>query len=78
MAHQLKTRTTFEPAKTIQPIFTRGNVAVSRDGRILVSCVEEDVLLSDLWNGGEEITRIEGVCIYVVLRDQKWEADQLV
>jgi U3 small nucleolar RNA-associated protein 13 len=64
MAQHVKTRITFETANVISPIFTRGNVAVSKDGRILASCVEEDVLLTNLWNGGEELARIDGVCIW--------------
>ena len=61
MAHQIRTKTTFEPSRVVRPIFTRGNVAVSRNGRILASSVDEDVVVSDLWNGGEELARVEGV-----------------
>jgi U3 small nucleolar RNA-associated protein 13 len=53
-------KTTFEPESVIQPIFTRGNVALSRDGRILASCVEEDTVLTDLQTGAE-LAKIEGV-----------------
>jgi hypothetical protein len=53
-------KTTFEPEKVIQPIFTRGNVALSRDGRILASCIEEDTILTDLQTGAE-LAKIEGV-----------------
>jgi U3 small nucleolar RNA-associated protein 13 len=60
MAHQIKIRTTFEPTKSIQPIFTRGNVALCKNGRILASCVEEDVLLSDL-RTGTQLAKIQGV-----------------
>ena len=61
MAQRPQTRTTFEPAKVIQPIYTRGNVALDQSGRILASCLDEDVVLSDLRTGAE-LTRIEGVC----------------
>ena len=54
-------KTTFEPTKSIQPIYTGGSIAVDRSGRILASCVGEDVLLTDL-NTGERLARIEGVC----------------
>ena len=53
-------KTTFEPAKSIQPIYTGGGVAVDQSGRILASCLGEDVLLTDL-NSGEQLARIEGV-----------------
>jgi U3 small nucleolar RNA-associated protein 13 len=60
MAQSSKIKTTFEASKIIQPIFTRGNVALSKDGRILATCLEEDVILSD-FETGEELARIEGV-----------------
>jgi hypothetical protein len=53
-------KTTFEPETVIQPIFTRGNVALTRDGRILASCVEEDTVLTDLQTG-VQLAKIEGV-----------------
>jgi U3 small nucleolar RNA-associated protein 13 len=53
-------KTTFEPESVILPIFTRGNVALSRDGRILASCVDEDTVLTDL-QSGRQLARIEGV-----------------
>jgi U3 small nucleolar RNA-associated protein 13 len=61
MAQRPRIKTTFEPIKVIQPIYTRGNVALDQDGRILASCLDEDVMLSDL-RTGEELARIEGVC----------------
>jgi hypothetical protein len=57
----VKHKTTFEASRTIRPIFTRGNVAISKDGHILASCVDEEVLLTDLRNAGDELARIEGV-----------------
>ena len=62
MASRIKSSVTFAPAKVIQPIFTRGNVALSQDGRILASCLDEDVLLTDL-KTGEELVRVEGVSL---------------
>jgi hypothetical protein len=61
MAQRLQNKTTFAPARIIQPIYTRGSVALSKDGRILATCLDEDVLLTDL-RTGEELARIEGVC----------------
>jgi U3 small nucleolar RNA-associated protein 13 len=61
MAQRTQLKTTFEPVKVIQPIYTQGSVALSQDGRILVSCLDDDVVLTDL-NTGEELARIEGVC----------------
>ena len=55
-------KTTFEPAKSIQPIYTGGSVAADKSGRILVSCLGEHVLVTDL-NNGEQLARIEGVCL---------------
>jgi len=61
MAFKAEHKTTFEPNKVIQPIYTGGSVALSQDGRVLASCLGEDVLLSDLATG-EHLARIEGVC----------------
>jgi len=61
MAFKADTKTTFEPNKVIQPIYTGGSVGLSEDGRILASCVGEDVLLGDLATGAQ-LARIEGVC----------------
>ena len=60
MAFKAEIKTTFEPNKIIQPIYTGGSVALSQDGRIFASCLGEDVLLSDLTTG-ERLARIEGV-----------------
>jgi len=60
MAFKAEHKTTFEPNKIIQPIYTGGSVALSQDGRVLASCLGEDVLLSDLATG-EHLARIEGV-----------------
>ena len=62
MASRTKSTVTFAPAKVIQPIFTRGNISLSQDGRVLASCLDEDVLLTDL-NTGAELVRIEGVSL---------------
>ena len=65
MAQRLQIRTTFDAVKVIRPIYTRGNVALDEEGRILASCLDEDVVLSDL-RTGEELARLEGVSIFNV------------
>jgi hypothetical protein len=60
MAQNIQIKTTFEISKVIQPIFTRGNVVLSEDGRILATCLDEDVVLTDLYTGAE-LGRIDGV-----------------
>lgn len=61
MAFKAEHKTTFEPNKVIQPIYTGGSIGLSEDGRILASSVGEDVLLTDLASGSL-LARIEGVC----------------
>ena len=60
MAYKAEYKTTFEPGRVIQPIYTGGSVALSQHGRILASCLGEDALLSHLATG-EHLARIEGV-----------------
>ena len=60
MAYKADTRTTFEPSRVIQPIYTGGSVALSQDGKVLATCLGEEALLTDL-NTGEHLARIEGV-----------------
>ena len=60
MAYKAETKTTFEPSRVIEPIYTGGSVALSPDGRLLVSCLGQDALISDLATG-ERLARIEGV-----------------
>lgn len=60
MAYKAELKTTFDPSKIIQPIYTGGSVALSQDGRLLASCLGEEALLSDL-STGEHLARIEGV-----------------
>lgn len=65
MAYKAEIKTTFEPNKVIQPLYTGGSVALSQDGRILVSCLGEDALISDL-STGKHLARIEGVSVFKV------------
>ena len=53
---------TFEPERTIQPIYTGGDVSLSQDGRILATCLGEEALLTDL-STGRLLARIDGVHI---------------
>ena len=50
----------FEPERTIRPIYTGGDVALDATGRVLASCLGEDVTITDL-STGEALSRIEGV-----------------
>ncbi|KAI9766518.1 MAG: U3 small nucleolar RNA-associated protein 13 [Geoglossum simile] len=59
MASSPGTKITFEPAKSIHPIYTGGSVAADKTGRILATCLGEHVLVTDL-TSGEQLARIEG------------------
>ena len=54
--------TTFEPERSIQPIYTGGDVALDNTGRILVTCLGGDAVLTYL-ETGEVLARIDGVCL---------------
>ncbi|ERF68997.1 hypothetical protein EPUS_06684 [Endocarpon pusillum Z07020] len=58
MSSRISIKTTFEPAKTIEPIYTGGDVSLDRSGRLLASCVEEDVLILNIQTG-ERVFRVE-------------------
>ena len=60
MAYKADIKTTFEANRVIQPIYTGGSVALSRNGRILASTLGEEALLTDP-NTGAHLARIEGV-----------------
>lgn len=60
MSSRTKIITTYEPERTIQPIYTGGDVLLDREGRILATCLGEEALLTDL-DTGELLARIEGV-----------------
>lgn len=45
MATKVGTKTTFEAAKVIAPIYTGGDVSVNASGKILATCVDEDALI---------------------------------
>ena len=60
MALRAEVKTTFEPSRVIQPIYTGGSVALSEDGQILATCLGEEALLTNL-HTGQHLARIEGV-----------------
>jgi U3 small nucleolar RNA-associated protein 13 len=61
MGSRIHVKTTFEPRRTIQPIYTGGSVALDRAGQLLVTCLGEEAVLTEL-NTGRCLARIEGVC----------------
>lgn len=60
MASRNTLLTTFEPERVIQPIYTGGDVALDKEGRILATCLGEEAILTDL-NNGRALGRVEGV-----------------
>lgn len=62
MAQKISSKTTFEPGRVISPLYTGGSVALSRDGRVLATCLGEDALLTDLVTG-QRLAQIEGVSL---------------
>ena len=60
MASRSNALTTFEPDRIIQPIYTGGDVALDREGRILATCLGEEAVLTDL-DSGRALARLEGV-----------------
>lgn len=47
MATKVSVKTTFEAAKTIQPIYTGGDISGNLPGTLIATCVDEDVLVVD-------------------------------
>lgn len=60
MPSKASTTTTFEVERVIQPIYTGGDVALDKSGRILATCLGEEALITDL-NNGDLLVRVEGV-----------------
>ncbi|KAL4781198.1 quinon protein alcohol dehydrogenase-like superfamily [Aspergillus varians] len=52
-------KTTFEASRTLRPIYTGGSTALDASGRLLVTCVNEDVLVVDL-ETGDQLATLEG------------------
>lgn len=59
MTSKIATKTTFEAARTIEPIYTGGDVALDETGRFLATCLADEVLISSLENG-ERLLRVQG------------------
>jgi U3 small nucleolar RNA-associated protein 13 len=60
MASKMAFKTTFEPEKVIQPIFTGGSIALDNKARILASTLGEEAVLTDITTG-RRLATIEGV-----------------
>lgn len=60
MSSRNRFTTTYDPERIIQPIYTGGDVALDEEGRILATCLGEEVALTDLGTG-QLLARIEGV-----------------
>ena len=68
MSFKTKLTITYDPERIIQPIYTGGDVALDREGRVLATCLGEEALLTDMGTG-ELLARIEGVRTFgLVLR----------
>ena len=72
ISQKTKTATTFAPEHVIQPIYTGGDIALDKEGRILATCLGEEALLTDLTTGSL-LARINGVCEGCVNRVVKAE-----
>ncbi|KAI9729081.1 MAG: U3 small nucleolar RNA-associated protein 13 [Chrysothrix sp. TS-e1954] len=59
MARRNTTTTTYEPVHVIEPFYTGGDAAISQDGKLLATCLAEDVILTDPGNG-RRLARVEG------------------
>ena len=59
MATKVTVKTTYEAAKTIEPIYTGGDVSSNAAGTLIATCVDEDVLVVDI-QSGKPLVRIEG------------------
>ena len=60
------TRVSFKNARSIGPLHTGGPVAITSDGVRLVTCVSEDILLTDV-STGAEICRFASVSLDISL-----------
>ncbi|KAL9104078.1 MAG: hypothetical protein Q9163_000930 [Psora crenata] len=58
MSSRTKLNITYEPERIIQPIYTGGDVALDANGKILATCLGEEVLLTE-FETGQVLARIE-------------------
>ncbi|KIV77942.1 hypothetical protein PV11_09714 [Exophiala sideris] len=59
MATKVNFKTTFEAARTIEPIYTGGDISHNSNGTLIATCVDEDVLIVEI-KTGKVLSRIEG------------------
>lgn len=59
MATKVGVQTTFEATKVIEPIYTGGDISVDASGRLIASCVDEDILIVNI-KDQEVLTTLEG------------------
>jgi len=59
MATKVNIKTTFEAAKTIEPIYTGGDVSSNSSGTLIATCVDEDVLIVEI-RTVKVLCRVEG------------------
>ncbi|KAI1612292.1 quinon protein alcohol dehydrogenase-like superfamily [Exophiala viscosa] len=59
MATKVNFKTTFEAARTIEPIYTGGGISHNANGTLIATSVEEDVLVVEV-KTGKILCRIEG------------------
>ena len=64
MATKRALKTTFEPGRVIQPIFTGGSVSIDNEARILATTLGEDVILTDPASG-RSLAVVEGVSVRI-------------
>jgi hypothetical protein len=57
---KITVKTTFEPSRTLRPIYTGGSTSLDASGRLLATCVGEDALIIDL-ETGDQLINLEGV-----------------
>lgn len=60
MTTRLPFKTTFEPERVIQPIYTGGAAVLDNGARVLATTLGEDVILTNLATG-RQYAKIEGV-----------------
>lgn len=59
MAAKVREQTTYEAARTIQPIYGAGDVATNRDGSLIATSIDEDIAVIDV-QSGKPLCRIDG------------------
>ena len=68
MTSRPKVITTFEAYRSIQPFYTGGDAGLSRNGEVLVTCLGEEALLTNL-HTGQLLARVEGVRVIFCVKD---------